>query len=1086
MGAYKESHSRKYRVNFAGIVVSAVFLMLFLFASLPFFGVLNRILLGPFGLLVFPVCLFGMLIGVAIATRRKFNRRTKSIILISASVILLVALLHTIFSAHIIRGFGSKITFENYGAYIIDCTTLTEGVTVGGGIFAIFVYPFTVFFGIVGTCIMLAIALVVVIGFTLDYYISMYSSAGAKSREGWQRNMPDSTESFTPAADSITNTLTSMNDSSRVVPLKTSDDEYTRFLKFRSEREASAVSSVNPAKSEAAEKMVAGDSIPQRMDKDGEYAIQKLYGDRTSPKENPTRETNIGITPSEEKKFESLKEYIKNPFLPPVFTKPTEQKSAETEKPKEEKHIRLTDITNIDPADAFERFRRQIGGESSRVKGIETERKDAFEIAEPEEPKFVDNRDLPHQNPYSVEEIGTEEDIFEEDAPRRVDGALRVSPRETKPSRMGDQLFGDRTTKQPESRVRETRETRNLRETSRVQPQMGRDPRGLRSNDIHEEPNNFETQRNGIQRREENLIFDDLIPDDFGRKKSGRGPDLAPRKTPDRRKESFTGFGVDASQNETFAPKASFPNFGISQNPSSEQIELSVGKRSPFSVKGEKDERYITPPTSILVDNSTDPSKYGGDFAPKARAIEAVLDSFRIPVKVVNIIKGPTFSKFELAMPQGIPVKKVLSFSDDIAMALMSKNGVRIEAPIPGKNAVGVEIPNDVRATVGLREILESKEFQSSSAILPVAIGKNIYGETVVASMAKMIHLLVAGSTGSGKSVFLHNLILSLMYKSSPAQLRFIMIDPKRVEFTMYNGMPHLMLPNVVTECDKAINAFSWAVKEMDRRYRMFQANNVNNIESFNASDIAKSGEEKKIPYIVIIVDELADLMMVGKRDVEGKIQRLAQLGRACGIFLVIATQRPSVEVVTGTIKSNLPTRIAFALASFVDSRTILDEAGAEKLLGKGDMLYSPQDASVATRLQAAYVETTDIKKVIDYIKENNEIYFDEEVEKEIMTAKEDENKQQLGDQTKSESEGPDYDEILPQVLKYFIETNSASTSMIQRRFKVGYARAARILDEMEVAGFVSPANGSKARNVYMTMEQFEQMFGDNIEDGGE
>lgn len=1058
MGAYKESQSRKYRVNFAGIAMSAVFLMLFLFASFPFFGVLNRILIGPFGLFIFPVCLFGILIGVALSTRRKFNRKTKSILLISLSVIFLVALLHTIFSANIIRGFGSKISFKNYGGYIIDCTTLTDGVTVGGGLMAIFVYPLTVFFGIVGTCIMLSIAFVVVIGFTVDYFISMRLNINIRGNDGWQRNMPDSSESFTPTADSITNTLTSMNDSSRVVPLKTSDDEYTRFLKFRSERESSAPMDLKSSKSEARRENFKQQSPEQ----DSERAIQKLYSNTMSLSKDEKSSTPADLEiSSDEKKFESLKEYIKNPSLPPIFTKSNIQKSSQSETPKEEKIFTKTDITSIDPIDAFERFRKQIVNEGTKSRGFETQRKDVFEIIEPEEPKFVDNRDLPHQNPYGVEEIGVDDDIFEESLPRVSDSSRRVSStRDRNSSRMSDQLFGGKSNS-VDSRVNESRSLQSQR------------------------TNIFESQRNNSSRNEENQNFDNFAPDDYGRKKSGRGPDLTQRKTPERRRETFTGYGVDSVSNETFAPRINLSNLGTNQTTNVEQIELSVGKRSPFSVKGERDERYIAPPTNILVDNSTDPTKYGGDFAPKAKAIEDVLDSFRIPVKVVNIIKGPTFSKFELAMPQGIPVKKVLSFSDDIAMALMSKNGVRIEAPIPGKNAVGVEIPNDVRATVGLREILESKEFQSSSAILPVAIGKNIYGETVVASMAKMIHLLVAGSTGSGKSVFLHNLILSLMYKSSPAQLRFIMIDPKRVEFTMYNGMPHLMLPNVVTECDKAINAFSWAVKEMDRRYRMFQTNNVNNIESFNTSDVVKSGEEKKIPYIVIIVDELADLMMVGKRDVEGKIQRLAQLGRACGIFLVIATQRPSVEVVTGTIKSNLPTRIAFALASFVDSRTILDEAGAEKLLGKGDMLYSPQDASVATRLQSAYVETTDIKKVIDYIKENNEIYFDEEVEKEIMTTKE-ENKQQLDDSSKSENDGPDYDEILPKVLKYFIETNSASTSMIQRRFKVGYARAARILDEMEVAGFVSQANGSKARNVYMTMEQFEQMFGNNIDEDEE
>ena len=519
-------------------------------------------------------------------------------------------------------------------------------------------------------------------------------------------------------------------------------------------------------------------------------------------------------------------------------------------------------------------------------------------------------------------------------------------------------------------------------------------------------------------------------------------------------------------------------NFAPKQSP--EQISMPGVRNKPKKYKQEQDERYNAPPTSLLTARPDDPSKYGSDYEEKSRALENVLSSFKIDAKVTGVTRGPSVTQYELTMPFGISVKRVLAYDGDIAATLRSKKGIRIEAPIAGKNAVGVEVPNDTPSTVGLRELLESPEFKSTKAVLPFAVGKNISGETIIKSLPKMVHMLVAGSTGSGKSVFLHSILLSLMYKCSPSQLRFILIDPKRVEFTIYSGMPHMMLPNAVSNCDKAINALSWAVKEMERRFDTFQTLSVQNIEDYNHCEQVKSGEYPKIPYIVIVIDELNELMMTGKKEVEEKITRLSQLGRASGLHMIIATQRPSADVVTGTIKNNLPTRVAFALQSGIDSRVILDEMGAEKLLGRGDMLMAPYDDNVTSRLQGAFMSMDEVRQVVKYIKDNNESYFDEEVAKEILADKPAPQEEGMGGSSIAGNLEPDEDELLPAALKLCIDTGGASINMVQRRFRVGYARAARIIDQMELAGYISPGNGSKLRTVHMTLDEYREKFGED------
>ena len=416
-------------------------------------------------------------------------------------------------------------------------------------------------------------------------------------------------------------------------------------------------------------------------------------------------------------------------------------------------------------------------------------------------------------------------------------------------------------------------------------------------------------------------------------------------------------------------------------------------------------------------------------------------------------------------------MSKIVNLADDIALS-MAVAGVRIEAPIPGKAAVGIEIPNKSTTTVCLRELIESDAFQNSKSKLTVALGKDISGQAVVADLSKMPHLLIAGSTGSGKSVCINTLINSVLYKATPDEVKFVMVDPKKVELGNYNGIPHLISP-VVTDPKKAASALRWAVQEMDRRYEVFAANGVKDMPRFNKLSeeriaAAQTEEEKAaievMPYIVVLIDELADLMMVAPADVEDAICRLAQLARAAGIHLVVATQRPSVDVITGIIKANMPSRIAFAVSSQTDSRTILDMGGAEKLLGRGDMLFYPTGMPKPQRVQGVYVSDKEIDRIVEAVKEQGKPVYNEEIGTAAVNA-------ESNDETEE-----DWDDLIPEATKLFIENGQASISLLQRRFRVGYTRAARIVDQMEQRGLVGPYEGSKPRQIKVTMTQYLDM----------
>ncbi|WP_405132044.1 DNA translocase FtsK [Paenibacillus sp. FSL H8-0317] len=445
------------------------------------------------------------------------------------------------------------------------------------------------------------------------------------------------------------------------------------------------------------------------------------------------------------------------------------------------------------------------------------------------------------------------------------------------------------------------------------------------------------------------------------------------------------------------------------------------------------------------------------DYMQTARKLEATLESFGVRAKVLEVVRGPAVTRYEIQPDIGVKVSRIVSLTDDIALALAAKD-IRMEAPIPGKSAIGIEVPNGEVSVVTMREVMETATFQDAESKVTIAFGRDISGQTIIGNLARMPHLLVAGATGSGKSVCINGIITSILYKAKPDEVKFLMVDPKMVELNVYNGIPHLMAP-VVTDPKRASLALKKIVVEMEKRYELFSKSGTRNVEGYN--NLMKDNPAAVLPYIVVIVDELADLMMVAAGDVEDAIARLAQMARAAGIHLIIATQRPSVDVITGVIKANIPSRIAFGVSSQVDSRTILDMGGAEKLLGRGDMLFMPMGASKPVRVQGAFMSDEEVENIVNYVRGQGEAQYDESLVPEV------------DDSIQAEDEVQD--ELYEKAVQIILEAKQASVSLLQRRMRVGYTRAARLIDSMETRGVIGPYEGSKPREVLVSLEQYQQ-----------
>lgn len=483
---------------------------------------------------------------------------------------------------------------------------------------------------------------------------------------------------------------------------------------------------------------------------------------------------------------------------------------------------------------------------------------------------------------------------------------------------------------------------------------------------------------------------------------------------------------------------------------------------------------YKTPPASLLnyAKNNTNPAEIQNEIQGKSDTLVSTLQSFGIQSRIVGISRGPSVTRYELQPAAGVKVSKITGLSDDIALNLAAK-GVRIEAPIPGKAAVGVEIPNTSRDTVSIRELIESDEYIKAEGKLCFAVGKDIEGQIIVGNIAKMPHMLIAGTTGSGKSVFTNSIIMNILYHASPDEVKLILIDPKQVEFPIYNGIPHLLIP-VVTDARKAAGALNWAVIEMEKRYSLFADTGVRDLEEYNKY-VENNEEFEKMPQIVVIIDEFADLMMVASKEVEQSVLRIAQKARAAGMHLIIATQSPRVDVITGLIKSNIPSRVALKVSNFTDSRVILDIGGAEKLLGNGDMLYMPVGMDKPVRIQGSFVATSEVRDVVNFLKNQITAKYDEsvieEIEKNIPCAKGE--KPSASSDDEGEGGSSNLDPLFSEAVEAVLENGQASTSYLQRRLKLGYGRAARVMDEMEQMGIIGAPDGSKPRKVLITKDEW-------------
>ncbi|MBR6407496.1 MAG: DNA translocase FtsK [Clostridia bacterium] len=502
----------------------------------------------------------------------------------------------------------------------------------------------------------------------------------------------------------------------------------------------------------------------------------------------------------------------------------------------------------------------------------------------------------------------------------------------------------------------------------------------------------------------------------------------------------------------------------IDNKPKKQPIEIGLEQEPNLQVKKQV---FVRPPVTMYRQaEEVSQTDIQEELRQNAERLVEVLRSFGVETRIVGISRGPSVTRYELQPAAGVKISRITSLSDDIALGLAAIS-VRIEAPIPGRAAIGIEIPNHVRSGVSLREILESDQFKKAKSKITVALGRDITGKVVVTDLAKMPHLLIAGTTGSGKSVTVQCMIQSVLYNSSPDEVKILLIDPKQVEFKAYNGIPNLLVP-VVTEPRKAAGALGWAVTEMLKRYNIFADNNVRDIYDYNEM-AEKSDEIQPMPQILIIVDEFSDLMMTAKSEVEDYVCRLAQMARAAGMHLVIATQRPSTDVITGLIKANIPSRLALSVSNNTDSRVILDQGGAEKLLGNGDMLFSPIGASKPTRIQGCYVSIKEINDVTDFLRRQQTAEYDESVMEEIE-------KQSLSEPEQSMDFGEDADELLPQAVEIVLDVGEASATLLQRRLRLGYARAGRLVDAMEKMGIVGPHEGSKPRKLLIGRQEWQQI----------
>ena len=1006
------------------IVVASVLLLLTTFEFLPS---VKWFFLGSFGIMIYPILIMSIFAGVALTMNQKFIYSPVYVVYLALCFFFFVCVLHTIF----VGTGGANIS---YGEYLTNC--YNAHYTPGGVIIGVFTYPLSMLFHDIAGVVIYGIGLVMSLYFVASYLDSVKKQTVKKSHS----KAPASVQKEVTTVQTIKVQQTppaEQTQKSEILASEIKENQADEDIFIKDEKIS------EPSVSEIAKQKLglAKQDLEQNPDDRQVSAESKLFGDS---KDNVTWQSRAFYQDRPQKFVYDEQDAIKSQKKNPMFEKNKEYLST------------IHDINNVNEnpiinAEDYEDYKQKMklfgernnspisrenttGGYDATRQGnlndgvIRAERKDYYarndrtfrnqdfslhQGIEPDEDNFgIEPEKDNFSNISGIDSLDVNSDItFEESKPNNeFDFDKDFAPASSSTADDEDDFI------KPDESFPKTRAFGSSNNFEIGSKPPYRDTRDTRSERFMER------------------VGDDSVEESLG--KTVNLSNVPPRT-----------FNFEAIGGGQQPAKKIEPNFEYNSN-------------------------YIRPSIDMLRTYTNETENI--DYQEKIDILERLLEDFRVPAKVEAVRRGAAVTRYELHMPTGISVKKIQTQSSDIAMALAARGEVRIEAPIKGKSAVGVEVPNDTIDTVGLKDIIQSDNFQMAKAPLTFALGKDIDGNVKLCNLAKMPHLLVAGSTGSGKSVCLNSLVLSLIYRTSPEDLRLIMVDPKKVEFTVFNDLPHLLMPKAITEPKKALVAFDWLIDEMERRYSLFQGVYARNIEEYNSQPEVKNKQKPKLPYIVLIVDELADLVVTtGKKELEERIIRLTQKARAAGIHLILATQRPSVDIITGSIKINLPSRIAFAVSSGFDSKTILDRPGAEKLLGRGDMLYMPPDGEMI-RVQGAFVDTPEVKAVCDFIREHNPCVYDENIEKAIMN----DGAPNGGDAGGGFSSTPSMDSLLPDALKHAIESRQVSISMLQRRFAIGYQRAAKIIDQMEAAGFISGSDGSKPRTVFATMEDYNKLFG--------
>lgn len=1018
----------KKKVN-VPLICLIVFSVILLVCVLPS-NFIKNFLLGLFGLLVYPVCVLGIVMSAFLMKKKNIVVKTKYVVYLSISLCIIWFIFHLILT--------SRLSMDGYGAFLIE--TYQVKTTAGGLIFSLISYPLTKLLTTVGAYIFSAIALAIFVGLIIDYV---------------------------------------MMDKNQAKKEKKSRFDFSNIEEFDLTVEKEPISKEEQAKKIAKQKL--------GLEK-GESTIIS----------SSMPNLNLGNRKVESRPI-SKREYILTP-LEPVITPEN------------------TDDLFLDNSTGY--FNSKKLNKSQENNFSTRNSNGAYNIKSNQMNDSINNLTYSQTNPISSQSNGVtnRSNTVSVQANNNDYSADQYTHLETKNANdfesQIDKKIENSVVKENQNQPNRTANAYEIPADHKSNTMYHKEE--ITSNNILENSNdNMKSIIQDLNDQEEDNLFEDLDNEDYSDiildesenyNENDDYQELDDSQEEDysdleNLNENFAGKTEEVEEITTNVSNAEYKDeYSLKQETNlgstveSEVVRPTVdisrfhlpgikkNIEKPEQVKMEIDKPkqeippYVAPPVELLnyVENPTRISDE--ELQDNIDRLEQVLEDFKVPAKVNNVQVGPAVTRYELTMPRGISVNKIALMADDIAMTLASNGSIRVEAPIPGKNSVGIEVPNNQISSVSLRELVDSNEFKVRGNPLSFVLGKDINGDIIFCNLDKMPHLLVAGSTGSGKSVCLNTMLLSMCYKAGPQDLRLILIDPKMVEFSTYNGLPHLLIPEVITNKEMTINALDWAIKEMERRYALFAKNHVVNINEFNKTEQVRSKKVDKLPFIVIVVDELADLMLEAKREIEDRIAKLAAKARAAGIHLVLATQRPSVDVITGTVKANLPSRIAFALTNYMDSKTVLDGGGAEKLLGKGDMLFKPQDKPEPRRVQGAFVSNAEISKVVEYIKQNNQPVYDDDTGKAIKNPYQE--KEHSNDGTSMREQ--EFDPVLKEALRMFIQTKQASGSMISRRYSVGFNRAGRIMDQMERAGFIGPQEGSKPRQVLITMDEYNAIFGED------